>query len=111
MIVVSTVDRKKLLRSAIGEAVANAIEHARASKIVVFAEATDAGQVFATVRDDGIGFDTHNAARRRAGHGISQSIVARMQSIGGHATITSSPDSGTEVSLWTRNPNPADRTT
>ena len=45
-----------------------------------------------------------------AGHGISQSIVARMQSIGGHATITSSPDSGTEVSLWTRNPNPADRT-
>jgi signal transduction histidine kinase len=96
---------------AIGEAVANAIEHARASKIVVFAEATDAGHVFATVRDDGIGFDTHNAAGGRAGHGISQSIVARMQSIGGHATITSSPDRGTEVSLWSRNPNPADRTT
>ena len=95
---------------AIGEAVANAIEHARASKIVVFAEATDAGHVFATGRDDGIGFDTHHAAGDTAGQGISQSIVARMHSLGGHATITSSPDSGPEVSLWSRNPNPADRT-
>jgi signal transduction histidine kinase len=92
---------------AIGEAVANAIEHAHASKIVVFAEVTDVGHVFATVRDDGIGFDTDG----NAGHGISESIVARMQSIGGHATISSSPERGTEVSLWSRNPNPADRAT
>jgi signal transduction histidine kinase len=86
---------------AIGEAVANAIEHAQPSKIVVFAEATDAGQVFATVRDDGIGFDTPDTG----GHGISESIVARMKSIGGHATVVSSPGRGTEVSLWSRNPN------
>jgi len=83
------------------KAVANAIEHARPSKIVVFAEAVDAEQVVATVRDDGVGFA---AAERAAGHGISQSIVARMEAIGGRATVDSSPGQGTEVTLWTRTP-------
>jgi signal transduction histidine kinase len=89
------------LARAIGEAVSNAIEHARATKIVVFAEAVDAQQVFATVRDDGVGFEPGNAS---VSHGISESIVARMEAIGGRATITSSLGNGTEVSLWTRNP-------
>jgi signal transduction histidine kinase len=89
------------LARAIGEGVANAIEHARPSRIVVFAEALDADQIFATVRDDGVGFDTVTTV---AGHGISHSIVARMEAVGGHATIISSPGHGTEVSLWTRNP-------
>jgi signal transduction histidine kinase len=86
---------------AIGESVANAIEHGRPSRIVVYAETTDAQHVFATVRDDGVGFDVDHASR---GHGISESIVARMEAIGGRATISSSPGQGTEVSLWSRAP-------
>ena len=89
------------LARAIGEAVANAIEHAHSSQIVVFAESLDSKQIFATVRDDGVGFDVSATA---SGHGISHSIVARMEAVGGHASITSSPGHGTEVSLWTRNP-------
>ena len=77
-----------------------------ASKIVVFAESLDAKQIFATVRDDGVGFD---AAAIASGHGISHSIVARMEAVGGHASITSSPGHGTEVSLWTRNPKQPDQ--
>ena len=50
-------NHQDLLARAIGEAVANALEHARARTIVVFAETDDDGQVFASVRDDGIGFD------------------------------------------------------
>ncbi|HVE18069.1 MAG TPA: ATP-binding protein [Ilumatobacteraceae bacterium] len=95
------------LARAIGEAVANAIEHARCSKIVVFAESLDAKQILATIRDDGVGFD---AATSATGHGISHSIVARMEAVGGHASITSSPGHGTEVSLWTRNPTQPDPT-
>jgi signal transduction histidine kinase len=92
---------REALARAIGEAVANAIEHAAPSKIVVFAETIDAKQVFATVRDDGIGFDPATAT---SGHGITQSIVARMDAIGGHAEITSTPGVGTEVKLWTHDP-------
>jgi signal transduction histidine kinase len=88
------------LARAIGEAVANAIEHAQASKIVVFAEALTSEQVFATVRDDGIGFDV---TERTSGHGISQSIVARIEAIGGRAQISSTVGAGTEVKLWTQN--------
>ena len=99
----SRIDGRKqdALARAIGEAVANAIEHAHPSMIVVFAESSDAEQIFATVRDDGVGFDT---SANMSGHGISHSIVARMEAVGGMATITSSPGHGTEVSLWTRNP-------
>jgi signal transduction histidine kinase len=90
---------------AIGEAVANAIEHAQPSKIVVFAEAVGARQVFASVRDDGIGFDQAEVV---AGHGITQSIVARMEAIGGRAELTSTFDVGTEVRLWTKSPSAQD---
>ena len=96
------VPSREALSRAIGEAVANAIEHAHPSKIVVFAETVGAKQVFATVRDDGTGFDL---AQPTSGHGITQSIVARMEAIGGRAEITSSPGAGTEVRLWTRTPS------
>lgn len=84
---------------AIGEAVANSLEHADATQIVVFAEVLDDGQVFATVRDNGIGFDVNQA---RQGHGISESIFARIEAIGGKVSIISAPSHGTEVSLWTK---------
>jgi signal transduction histidine kinase len=93
-----------VLARAIGQSVANALEHAHATQIVVFAEADEDGHVFASVRDDGQGFDPANlaAAPGAATHGIRESIIARIESIGGRAKIVSSPGHGTEVSLWTK---------
>jgi len=83
---------------AIGQAVANAIEHADADRIVVFAETDDDGQVFGSVRDDGRGFDVDAP---REGNGLDESIVARIEAIGGRVAVTSG-SGGTEVSLWSR---------
>ena len=88
-----------LLARAVGEAVANALEHAGAGTIVVFAETDDDGQVFASVRDDGDGFDP---AALRTGHGLSESIEGRVASIGGRTEIHSSHGGGTEIRLWSR---------
>jgi signal transduction histidine kinase len=87
-----------LVARAIGEAVANALEHAGASRVIVFVETDERGQVFASVVDDGRGFDT---AAVRDGHGIDESIVARIGSIGGRVAIQSGP-TGTEVCIWSR---------
>lgn len=83
--------------AAVGEAVANALEHARSSRVVVFVEVDDDGTIFASIRDDGDGFDVDTA---RDGHGLDESIIARVRDIGGRSEIVSSPDTGTEVRLW-----------
>ncbi len=87
------------LAGAIGEAVANAVKHASAGRIVVFVETDDDGQVFASVRDDGVGFDPDATAR---GNGLTASIEDRMRDAGGRSEITSASGQGTEVRLWTR---------
>lgn len=88
-----------LLARAVAEAVANALEHAAPTQVVVFAEATDDGGAFASVRDDGRGFDPA-AARTGEGHGIAESIVGRVESVGGRVEVRSSLGSGTEVAMW-----------
>jgi signal transduction histidine kinase len=55
--------------------------------------------VFASIDDDGIGFDP---AAPRSTHGLDESIVARIESIGGRVEITSAAGSGTEVCIWSR---------
>jgi signal transduction histidine kinase len=97
-----TDDQQNLLARAIGEATANALEHANATKIVVFAETDERGQMFATVHDDGDGFDP---TAPRHSQGLDESVIARIESIGGKVTITSSVGSGTEIKLWTRRPS------
>ncbi|MCB0967306.1 MAG: hypothetical protein KDB37_10765 [Ilumatobacter sp.] len=88
-----------LVARAIGEAVANALEHAAASRVVVYVETDADGQVFASVDDDGVGFDVSAA---RSTHGIDRSIVSRIEELGGRVEIMSTPDAGTEICLWTR---------
>lgn len=83
--------------AATGEAVANALEHAGASHITVFVEVTDDGSLFASVRDDGHGFDPTTPTGRQ---GVTGSIVDRMRDAGGRAEIASTPGRGTEVQLW-----------
>jgi signal transduction histidine kinase len=91
------VDVTEAVAAAIGEAVANALEHAGAGRIVVFVETDDDGDVFASVRDDGSGFDT---SEERCGHGVDESILARIRDVGGRAEVVSTPGAGTEVRVW-----------
>ena len=90
---------QELIARAIGEAVANSLEHAVATNVVVFVETDDDGQVFASVNDDGMGFDP---TAPRASHGLDESIVGRIDSIGGRVEISSAIGSGTEVCIWSR---------
>ena len=86
------------LAGAVGEAVTNAIKHAVASSIVVFVETNDNGEVFASVRDDGMGFDT---TRVDYGEGLTGSIQDRMIDVGGRSEVDSTVGSGTEIRIWT----------
>ncbi|WP_026378453.1 sensor histidine kinase [Agromyces italicus] len=103
-----------LLRSARG-ALANALEHAQARRIVV-SLTFQPDEVRLDVRDDGVGFDAAGAGRRGSsergtgeraadGHGTGErghglrGLRERAQELGGRAEIESSPGDGTTVSV------------
>lgn len=78
------------------EAMVNAAKHSGADTVDVYAElAGDDLSVY--VRDRGRGFDPSAVPADR--HGIADSIVARVEKAGGHATISSKVGEGTEVVL------------
>jgi signal transduction histidine kinase len=66
--------------------------------VLVEDEGTD---VTVSIRDNGTGFAPGRLAEAaRAGRlGVSHSIIGRMRDAGGIASLTSLPDSGTEVEL------------
>ncbi len=87
------------------EASVNAAKWSGASQIVAFVEVEpDAVSMF--VRDLGRGFDPEQVPEDR--HGITRSIVERMERRGGRVVIKSAPGTGTEVEL-TLPRSPADR--
>lgn len=55
-----------------------------------------------TITDTGQGFDLEHLAEGR--HGVRGSIVKRMESVGGHATLASKPGGGTLVTLEWHDP-------
>jgi signal transduction histidine kinase len=65
-------------------------------RVDVFVEADDA-ELTGFVRDTGRGFDPSGVAPDR--RGISESIVGRIQRLGGTALLTSRPGTGTEIEL------------
>jgi signal transduction histidine kinase len=75
------------------EAVANAVKHARASRIEVTVERTAHG-VRLTVSDDGRGFDPDLSY---AGHYGLESMRTRAEELGGRLELTSAPEHGTNV--------------
>ena len=83
---------------AIGEAVTNAGKHAGVRGIVVYAERGDDG-LFASIRDDGAGFDS-GADAAATGQGIRSSIREPVEHVGGRVEIDSRPGDGTEVRMW-----------
>jgi len=86
------------LAGAVGEAVTNAVKHASANRIVVYVETDSDGDVFASVRDDGVGFDP---AGPGDGSGVQHSIRDRMAEAGGRSEVVSATGQGTEIRLWT----------
>jgi signal transduction histidine kinase len=78
------------------EALVNAAKFAGAAPIAVYAEADDA-RVHVFVRDRGPGFDVAAVPTDR--RGLRESIVGRLERVGGKAAVTSSAGEGTEVEL------------
>lgn len=93
------------------EAVRNSLRHASSDDAPVTRTVTltsDACGISIEVSDNGCGFDPAVAGRGR--HGVSGSIIARMQDIGGRATVDSVPGKGACVTLrWRPNLESADQ--
>lgn len=89
-------DASRALIAALREAIVNAARHADVDRIDVFVEADDA-ELTGFVRDTGVGFDPRVIPTDR--HGIHDSIVGRVERIGGTATIESNVGAGTEVEI------------
>ena len=93
------------------EAVRNSLRHAGSDDAPVMRRVTlasDACGISIEVSDDGCGFDPAVAGRGR--HGVSGSIIARMQDVGGRATVDSAPGEGACVTLrWRPNLDSADQ--
>jgi signal transduction histidine kinase len=85
------------LVGAVREALNNVHKHANASRVVVRCETSETG-VRIVVSDDGVGVDLAHAV---AGIGLRHSIVERMASTGGHASVASEPGHGMLVTLTT----------
>jgi signal transduction histidine kinase len=74
----------------------NAAKFGGGAPVAVYAEASD-GRIHVFVRDRGPGFDPDAIPPDR--RGVRESIVGRMERVGGTAAIRSSPGAGTEVEL------------
>lgn len=85
------------LAGAVGEALTNAGKHASAESVVVYAEPDWEEGVFVSIKDNGIGFDPESVDRRI---GLKESIIGRIEAIGGRVELSSKPGRGTEVRLW-----------
>ncbi|MFL6128947.1 MAG: sensor histidine kinase [Mycobacteriales bacterium] len=94
------------LAGAVTEALANVVRHAGPARVRVHAGPADGGGVTVEVADDGVGFEpTEVPASRR---GVRESLVGRMRSVGGTATVSSVPGLGTRVVLrWPAEPDRA----
>ena len=84
------------LVGAVGEALANAGKHGGAGTVTVFAEPLD-GELFCSVKDDGVGFDPDAASE---GTGLRRSVRGRIAEVGGRVEIDGRPGRGTEVRCW-----------
>lgn len=84
------------LIAAMREACVNAAKHSGVDDVSVYVEVGSVG-VEAFVRDRGVGFDPATVSPES--RGIVNSIEARLERIGGHASIDAAPGRGTEVRL------------
>jgi signal transduction histidine kinase len=90
-------EQVEALSGAVGEALTNAGKHGGAGHVVVYADEDEGGGLFCSVKDDGAGFDSERVV---PGAGMTRSIRARVEELGGRAEVGSSPGEGAEVRLW-----------
>lgn len=88
--------RGRELVAATREALVNAARHGDGAEITLFTE-IEPTRVGVYVRDRGPGFDPSEVSEDR--RGLRQSVFARMDRHGGHATVRSEPGAGCEVEL------------
>ncbi|QTX05199.1 sensor histidine kinase [Agromyces archimandritae] len=84
------------LVGALGECLENVRRHSGASRADVTISDDDR-TVRAMVTDEGVGFDSAGVAAERLG--FAESVVGRLEHVGGRARVFSSPGSGTTVML------------
>ncbi len=89
-------DAVDALARATREAVVNAAKHSGAPGVALYSEVTPTA-VTVFVRDRGAGFDPAAVPADR--RGLRDSVVARLQRVGGTAVVHSAPGEGTEVEL------------
>ncbi|HEY7324716.1 MAG TPA: DUF5931 domain-containing protein [Streptosporangiaceae bacterium] len=91
----------RALGAAAAAAIDNVRRHAGADARCWVLLEDDAAAVLLTVRDDGCGFAAGRLSDAAAAGrlGVAQSIVGRLESIGGSASVMSAPGVGTEVEL------------
>ena len=89
-------DAVAALGQATREAVVNAAKHSGAGEVALYTEVTPSG-VTVFVRDRGTGFDPARVPADR--RGLRDSVVGRLQRVGGSAAVHSNPGEGTEVEL------------
>lgn len=80
---------------AVGEALTNVAKHSRSPSAVVRATLSGAA-LTVTVLDYGAGFD---ASLTPPGVGLGQCITRRVQEVGGHVCVESSPGAGTYIEM------------
>ena len=78
---------------AVGEALTNVERHAGVDAATVAARTVEGGFEVA-ISDEGAGFSS-----METGRGLSESVIARMERVGGNVDITSTPGHGTVVVL------------
>jgi len=90
---------RTMLFVGVRELLVNAAKHARATQVVVRAQAND-GSIRIAVEDDGTGFDTAQVVRmgKTGGFGIFN-LRERLSYLGGRCEIRSEPGRGTKVVL------------
>ncbi|GIH18988.1 HAMP domain-containing sensor histidine kinase [Rugosimonospora africana] len=85
------------------EALANAVKHARPSRVVLRTRDAGGGRVVLSVSDDGTGFDPVRAGQR---HGMGLDLMReRVAELGGQLHLESTPGNGTTVRI-TLGPTP-----
>lgn len=94
---VAVSERTRAVVAAASEAMVNAAKHSGADRMSLFMEVGEDSALEVYVTDQGKGFDSGSIPPDRKG--ISESIRARMEKVGGTAHIGSEPGEGTEVLL------------
>ena len=89
-------ERTEAVVLAAREAMVNAAKHAGVDTIDVYAEHL-AGELTVYVRDRGEGFDVGAIPEDR--HGVRDSIIARVEKVGGRVGVESSQSNGSEIEI------------